>query len=465
MINPHLATKTRRQLFADCGVGLGKVALGSLLARQSFGSEQPLPAKVKRVIYLFMAGAPSQLELFDNKPKLVELEGKPIPPSVIKGQRYAFIQPDAAVLGPRFSFGRHGESGTELSEMLPHLAKVVDDIAVVKSVTTDQFNHSPAQIFLNTGSPIPGRPAIGAWLSYGIGSEANDLPAFVVLKSGGSLSGGAAMWSSGFLPSSHQGVPFRSQGDPILHVSNPDGFDNQAQRDSLDLIQTLNQQRLDVVGDPEIATRINAYEMAWRMQSAAPELMDFANESKETLAAYGLENDQKNEFARNCLLSRRMVERGVRFIQVYHAGWDHHSNVEGGVKKQTQATDQACAALIADLKQRGLLDETLVIWGGEFGRTPMVEASAALGRTNGRDHHPQAFTMWFAGGGIKPGISIGKTDELGFSIVEDPVHVHDVQATLLHLLGIDHERLTFTYQGRQFRLTDVHGHLIEKILA
>lgn len=468
MINLHLQRQTRRQFFQDCGVGLGKIALGSLLAHQVCAAESPslhFPAKVKRVIYLFMAGAPSQLELFDNKPKLAELEGKPLPPSVIKGQRYAFIQPDAAVLAPRFKFAKHGESGTELSEVLPHLAKVVDNIALIKSVTTDQFNHSPAQIMLNTGSPIPGRPAIGAWLSYGIGTEAEDLPAFVVLKSGGSLSGGAAMWSSGFLPSSHQGVVFRSQGDPILHVSNPAGFDNQAQRDSLDLLQSLNQQRFNVVGDPEIQSRIHAYEMAWRMQSAAPELMDFAAESKETLAAYGLDADKPGEFARNCLLARRLAERGVRFIQVYHAGWDHHSDVEGGVKSQAKETDQATAALLTDLQQRGLLEDTLVIWGGEFGRTPMVEASAALGRSQGRDHHPQAFTMWFAGGGIKPGISIGKTDELGFSIAEDPVHVHDIQATLLHLLGINHERLTFPYQGREFRLTDVHGNLINQILA
>ncbi|MEW4488482.1 DUF1501 domain-containing protein [Thalassoglobus sp. JC818] len=464
----HLQNQTRRQFFADCGIGLGKISLGSLLASQAYANTSAtvgLTPRVKRVIYLFMAGAPSQLELFDYKPKLKELEGKPIPPSVIKGQRYAFIQPDAAVLGPRFSFQKHGESGTELSEMLPHLGKVADEIAVVRSVHTDQFNHSPAQIFLNTGSPIPGRPSIGSWLSYGIGSEAEDLPGFVVLKSGGSLSGGASMWSSGFLPSNHQGVPFRGQGDPILHVSNPSGFDNLAQRETLDLIRDLNTKQLNVVGDPEIRTRIEAYELAWKMQSAAPELMDFSQETESTLELYGMDEKRPNEFARNCLLARRLAERGVRFIQVYHAGWDHHSNVEGGVKNQAQTTDQAAAALIVDLKQRGLLDETLVIWGGEFGRTPMVESSAALGRENGRDHHPQAFTMWFSGGGIRSGTTIGQTDELGFSIVEDPVHVHDVQATLLHLLGIDHEKLTFTYQGRPFRLTDVHGHVIDKLLS
>lgn len=468
MMYSLLKQQTRRQFFADCGVGVGKIALGSLLAQQASARESSdilTSPKAKRVIYLFMAGAPSQLELFDAKPKLVELEGKPIPPEVIKGQRYAFIQSNAAVLAPRFEFQKYGKSGIELSSVLPHLAKVVDEIALVKSVHTDQFNHSPAQIFLNTGSPIPGRPAMGAWLSYGIGNESQDLPAFVVLKSGGNLSGGASMWSSGFLPSSHQGVPFRSQGDPILHVSNPAGFDPQAQRDSLDLIQALNRNRMQQVGDPEIESRISAYEMAWRMQSAAPELMDFADEPQAIHELYGLDEKNSNEFAKNCLLARRLAERGVRFIQLYHSGWDHHSDVEGGIRGQTATTDQATAALLIDLKQRGLLEDTLVVWGGEFGRTPMVESSASLGRKNGRDHHPQAFSMWFAGGGIRPGITLGKTDDLGFSVVEDPVHVHDVQATILHLLGIDHKRLTFQYQGRPFRLTDVHGHLVNKLLS
>ena len=476
-----LRSETRRHFFRDCGIGVGKIALASLLAKHAAapavnaaetenagtaGAVRPtapkpthFPARAKRVIYLFMAGAPSQLELFDYKPKLKELEGKPIPPSVIKGQRYAFIQPDAAVLGPRFRFSKHGESGAELSEVLPHLAKVADDIAIVRSVHTDLFNHSPAQLFVNTGSGIPGRPSMGAWLSYGIGSEADDLPAFVVLKSGGSLSGGASMWSAGFLPSSHQGVPFRSQGDPILHVSNPKGYDMRAQRESLDLIRHMNQSRLDTVGDPEIATRINAYEMAYRMQTRAPELMDFSSEDPATLAMYGAKpGESKSAFANNCLLARRLAERGVRFIQVYHAGWDHHSNVEGGVRGQCGQTDQACAALLRDLKQRGLLKDTLVVWGGEFGRTPMVESSAALGRSKGRDHHPQAFTMWFAGGGIRPGISFGQTDDLGFHVAENPVHVHDVQATILNCLGIDHRRLTFKFRGLNFRLTGVEEH-------
>ncbi len=467
-----LQARTRRHFFQDCGLGLGKIALASLfageLAGKSFG-KRPLDfsAKAKRVIFLFMAGAPSQLELFDYKPRLVELEGKPIPPSIIRGQRYAFIQPDAAVLGPRFRFAKHGESGAELSEALPHLAKVVDELAIVKSVQTGFFNHAPAQLFVNTGSGIPGRPSMGSWLGYGIGSEANDLPGFVVLKSGGSLSGGAAMWSSGFLPSEHQGVPFRAQGDPILHVSNPPGIDSRAQRDSLDLIRNLNRERLGIVGDPEITARIDAYEMAYRMQSQAPELMDLSQESQATLDLYGTKpGDSKASFAKNCLLARRLAERGVRFIQIYHAGWDAHSDVEGNVRNQAKQTDQACAALIQDLKLRGMLEDTLVVWGGEFGRTPMVEASAALGRSKGRDHHPQAFTMWFAGGGIKSGISVGQTDELGFHVVKNPVHIHDVQATILHLLGIDHRRLTFRAHGLDFSLTGVEEHHpVQAVLA
>ncbi|MBK1834443.1 DUF1501 domain-containing protein [Roseibacillus ishigakijimensis] len=467
--------RTRRQFFDTCGIGLGKIALASLLSRSASASSLATPfapqathfaPKAKRVIYLFMAGAPSQLDLFDYKPKLHELAGKPIPPSVIAGQRYAFIQPDAAVLAPCFDFARHGQSGAEFSDRLPHLAKVADELAIIKSVHTDQFNHSPAQLFMNTGSILPGRPAMGSWLSYGIGSQSSDLPSFVVLKSGGSLSGGAAMWSSGFIPTSHAGVPFRSSGDPILHIATPQGLDAEAQRDSLDLINTLNRRRQPLVNDPEIQTRINAYEMAWRMQSAAPELMDFRQESQATLDLYGAEpgNGEKS-FANNCLLARRMIERGVRFVQLYESDWDHHSQVKAGVERKSAIIDQPCAALIADLKQRGLLEDTLVVWGGEFGRTPMVEASAALGRSQGRDHHPQAFTMWMAGGGVKPGLTYGATDELGFHIAENPVHVHDLQATILHLLGLDHEKLTYRFQGRDFRLTDVHGHIVKDILA
>ena len=473
----------RRYFLNECRLGLGKIAIaslcaGSLLApRTALGETRSnsmglpglphFPAKVKRVIYLFMAGAPSQLDLFDYKPKLAELEGKPLPPSVIEGQRYAFIQPNAAVLGPRFKFERQGNSGMEISEVLPHLAKIVDRISLLRSVSTDQFNHAPAQLTLNTGNGIPGRPSMGSWLSYGLGSEAEDLPAFVVLKSGDSLSGGAAMWSSGFLPSKHQGVPFRGQGDPILHTSNPKGYDQRSQRESLDLIGDLNRMQLDKLGDPEIQTRIEAYELAYRMQMRAPELMDFSTESQETLDLYGAKQGEAGKaFANNCLLARRLAERGVRFIQVYHAGWDHHSDVAGGLKGTCKTTDQASAALIEDLARRGMLEDTLVVWGGEFGRTPMVESSAALGRSLGRDHHPQAFSMWMCGGGIKQGHQFGRTDELGFHPIEDKVDVRDIQATMLHLLGIDNSRLGYEYQGLRFRLTGVEEHHpIKGILA
>jgi uncharacterized protein (DUF1501 family) len=473
------AAVARRHFFRECGIGVGKIALAGLLTDaltgKTFGSpgDGPNPLvprsphfapKAKRVIHLFMAGAPSQLDLFDPKPELTRLEGKPLPPSVIGGQRYAFIRPDAAVLGPRFKFARYGESGAQLSEMLPHLAKVVDDICFIKSVQTDQFNHAPAQIFFNTGFSQPGRPSLGSWVIYGLGSESQDLPAFVVMSTGSGISGGSANWSSGFLPTIYTGVRLRNQGDPILNVSSPPGVDARLQRDSIDLVGSLNRRRLEVVGDPEIATRIASYEMAFRLQTSAPELMDLKSENKATLEMYGADAD-KPSFARACLLARRMIERGVRFVNIYHEGWDAHTDVTGNLKTNCGATDQASAALIVDLKQRGLLDDTLVIWGGEFGRTPMVETNAALGRSLGRDHHPQAFTMWLAGGGIKSGQTYGSTDDLGFHIATDPVHVHDLQATILHLLGFDHEKLTFHQAGRDFRLTDVHGKLVKGILA
>jgi len=470
----------RRHFFNECGIGVGKMALAGLLSQQmgnaAFGAipsapENPLaprpphfPAKAKSVIYLFMAGAPSHLDLFDYKPKLALYEGKSIPPEVIGGQRYAFIRPDAAAMGPQFKFAKHGNCGAEISEALPHLAKVVDDICLINSIKTDQFNHAPAQIFLNTGFSQPGRPSMGSWVTYGLGCESSDLPAFVVMSTGSGISGGAANWSSGFLPTLYAGVRFRNQGDPILNVSSPEGIDDSLQRETLDLVGKLNRQKLDRTGDPEIATRIASYEMAYRLQTSAPDLMDLKGESKETLQLYGADPATPS-FARACLLARRMVERGVRFINIYHEGWDAHSDIIGNHKKNCEATDQASAALVADLKQRGLLDETLIVWGGEFGRTPMVESNPALGRAKGRDHHPQAYTMWMAGGGVKPGITYGKTDELGFNIIENPVHVHDVQATILHLLGLDHERLTFTYQGRQYRLTDIHGNVVKDLLA
>ena len=466
---------TRRHFLKDCGIGLGKVALASLLAEgtasQAAASVNPMltkpghfPGKAKAVIHLFMAGAPSHLDLFDPKPELTRMDGKPLPPSVTSGQRLAFIRADAAVMGPQFKFARHGQSGMEISEALPWLSKITDDICLIRSVHTDQFNHAPAQTFFQTGFAVPGRPSIGSWVSYGLGSAATDLPAFVVLSTGSGISGGSALWSSGFLPTSYNGVRFRNQGDPILNVSNPPGIRPGLQRDTIDLVGTMNRHRLAATGDPEITTRLANYELAFRLQSSAPELMDLRQESQATLDLYGCEPD-KPSFARACLLARRMIERGVRFVNLFHEGWDAHSDVVGNHRNLCQATDQASAALVTDLKQRGLLDETLVIWGGEFGRTPMVESNAALGRARGRDHHPKAYSMWLAGGGIKPGMVHGATDDLGYNIIQDPVHVHDLQATLMHCLGLDHERLTFRSQGRDFRLTDVHGAVIKAILA
>ena len=466
----YLERVTRRHFFRECGVGLGKIALASLLsplarAAGPLAPRQPhFPPKAKRVIHLFMAGAPSQLDLFDYKPELAKLEGKPLPPSVIGGQRYAFIRPDAAVLGPRFKFARHGQSGAEIAEVLPHLAGIVDDICIIKSVKTDQFNHAPAQIFFNTGFSQPGRPSLGSWVLYGLGAETQELPAFVVMSTGNGLSGGSALWSSGFLPTLYTGCRFRTQGDPILNVTSPAGVDARLQRDTLDLVGTLNRQRFAAEGDPEIATRLAAYEMAFKLQTSAPELTDLKSESRETLEMYGCDPD-KPSFARACLLARRMMERGVRFVNIYHEGWDAHSDVVGNHKGMCASTDRASAALVRDLKQRGLLDDTLVIWGGEFGRTPMVETNPALGRSLGRDHHPQAYTMWMAGGGVKAGMSYGATDDLGFHVVENPVHVHDVQATILHLLGFDHEKLTYHSAGRDFRLTDVHGKVVKALLG
>jgi uncharacterized protein (DUF1501 family) len=474
----HPLDITRRHFFTDCGIGVGKIALAGLLTgalrQPAAAAARPagplaarpphFPGRAKAVIQLFMAGAPSQLELFDHKPKLAAIEGKPIPPEVIGGQRYAFIRPDAAVLGPRFRFARHGQSGAELSETLPWLATVVDEIAIVKSCRTDQFNHAPAQIFMNCGFAQPGRPSMGSWVTYGLGSESDDLPAFVVMSTGGGISGGSANWASGFLPSVYTGTRFRNAGPPILNVDSPAGADGRLAADTLGLVSTLNRRRLAADGDPEIATRIAAYEMAHRLQTSAPELMNLAEESAETLALYGCSAGEAS-FARACLIARRLVERGVRFVTIYHEGWDAHSDVAGNVKNNCQATDRASAALVADLKRRGMLDETLVVWGGEFGRTPMVEASAVLGRSLGRDHHPNAFTMWLAGGGIRGGMTYGETDELGFHVAKDEVHVHDLQATILHCLGLDHERLTYRSQGRDFRLTDVHGHVVNGILG
>ena len=465
---------TRRWFFEQCGVGLGSIALGSLLgdllnptANAAAAPTSPLAPKqphfapkAKRVIYLFQAGAPSHLDLFDYKPQLEKFGGTLPPAELLKGYRAAFINPNSTLLAPKYKFAKHGQCGAELSELLPHLAEVVDDIAFVKSMQTDAFNHAPAQIFMNTGATQFGRPSMGAWTTYGLGSESQDLPGFVVFSTGQKgTSGGASNYGCGFLPTSYQGVLFRGQGDPVLYLSNPPGIDAEMQRDTLDTIKSLNERHLGVVGDPEIATRINSFELAYRMQSSAPELMEIAKESKETLEMYGAEPG-KPSYANACLLARRLVERGVRFVQIFHEAWDHHGGLTKGLKDQCGNTDKASAALIKDLKQRGLLDDTLVIWGGEFGRTPMVQ-----GGNDGRDHHPNAFTMWLAGGGVKPGLSLGASDEFGFNAVEDKVHVHDLHATILHLLGFDHTKLTYRFQGRDFRLTDVHGNVVTRLLA
>jgi hypothetical protein len=473
MQHNDLQLRTRRQFFQQSGFGIGSLALGSLFNERLFAqAAAPLThfaPKAKRIIFLFMAGAPSQLDLFDHKPSLTRHDGEPIPEEVIKGQRFAFIKGTPKLLGTPHTFARYGQSGTELSNLLPHLSKVVDDIAIVKSMHTTQFNHAPAQIFMNTGHQIPGRPSVGSWLTYGIGSESSSLPAFVVLLSGENQpDGGKSCWGSGFLPSVHQGVQFRSKGDPVLFLSNPNGVSDATRRRSLDLLAQLNRSHQADIGDPEIAARIAGYEMAYRMQSSVPELADLSGESPATHELYGTEPGRAT-FANNCLLARRMVERGVRFVQLFHRGWDTHgsSNNEDIVNKLgmlCRETDRASAALIQDLKQRGLLDSTLVIWGGEFGRTPMNEERGGS-KFLGRDHHPRAFTMWLAGGGIKPGVTVGATDDIGYNVSEDPISVHDLHATVLHLMGLDHTRLTYKFQGRDFRLTDVSGEIVKKILA
>jgi hypothetical protein len=463
----------RRWFLQQCGVGLGAAALAHLLGESGYAATpSPNPAdplapkvphfapKAKRVIYLFMAGAPSHLELFDNKPQLAKFDGTLPPPDLLKGYRAAFINPNSKLLGPKFKFARHGRSGAELSELLPHLATVVDELAIVRSMTTDAFNHAPGQILMSTGSTQFGRPSLGSWVTYGLGSETRDLPAYVVFSSGSKgPSGGNSNWGSGFLPTLYQGVQFRNSGDPVLYLSNPPGVDDELQRDSLEAVHRLNSIRLAATGDPEIATRINSFEMAGRMQASAPEVMDLGREPEHILELYGAEPG-KPSFANDCLLARRLIERGVRFVQIFHEAWDQHGNLVADLKKNCRNTDRASAALIKDLKQRGLLDDTLVIWGGEFGRTPMVQ-----GGSDGRDHHPNTFTMWLAGGGIKPGITFGESDDLGFRVATSPVHVHDLHATILHLLGFDHTRLTYRFQGRDFRLTDVAGKVIQDLLA
>jgi hypothetical protein len=479
-----LLEQTRRHFFGRCGVGLGSMALAALLgegrsqaaAPAAARLENPLaprpghfPARARSVIYLFMAGGPSQLEMFDFKPELQRYHDQPIPDSFIKGRRFAFMdrftKEHPKLLGTNRKFAQHGASGAWVSELLPHFAKVVDDVALIRTVATEVFNHAPAKLFANTGSQQFGRPSMGSWVTYGIGTEGHDLPGFVVLQSGPrGPRGGAVNWGSGFLPTSYQGVPLRSGGEPILDLTTPEGISVTRQRRAIAAIRALNQDRLEATGDPEIATRIAAYEMAYKMQTSAPELIDLSGETTETMKLYGAEPG-KPSFANNCLLARRLVERGVRFVQLYHTDWDHHGGpgqtLNRDLEDVCREIDQPCAALITDLKRRGLLDDTLVVWGGEFGRTPMGEVRENIGR----NHHIDTATMWMSGAGTRPGLNLGVTDEFGFAPVEDRVHIHDIQATILHLLGLEHTKLTFRFLGRDFRLTDVGGEVVTKLLA
>ncbi len=471
---------TRRQFFRRCGTGVGSLALASLLKEDLFAAPGPaadplapkpphFAPKAKNIIYLHMAGAPSQLDLLDYKPTLQRLNGQKISEEMIKKERFAFIKGVPKLLGSPHTFGRYGKSGAEISDALPYLAGIADEIAIVRSMRTDQFNHAPAQLFVHTGSARLGRPSMGAWLSYGLGAEGRNLPSFVVMVSGkNGPDGGASLWGSGFLPTVHQGVQLRSKGEPVLFLSNPQGMDASLRRDTFDEIEALNKIHLGEVGDPEIVTRIAQYEMAYRMQISVPDLVDTSKEPASIHKMYGTQPGQSG-FANNCLLARRLVERGVRFVQLYHWGWDSHGDVKEndirfGMVDRCREVDQSAAALVKDLKQKGLLDETLVVWGGEFGRTPMNEARNHDGFL-GRDHHPHAFSIWMAGGGVKPGITYGSTDELGYNVAENPVHVHDLQATILHLMGLDHKRLTYRFQGRDFRLTDVAGEVVPGLLA
>jgi hypothetical protein len=470
-----LRATTRRRFLRQCGTGMGALALGSLLDDKLFAADSSLPMlgkphfapKAKNIIYLFQSGGPSHLDLFDPKPELAKRDGQQVPEELVKNIRLAQIGKQAKLLASPYKFARHGKSGMWLSELLPHLSTIVDDVCFVQGFHSEAFNHDPATIFMNTGAQLAGRPAMGSWFSYGLGSANKDLPAFVVLMTGVGQPLTNASWGSGFLPTVHQGVTLRSQGDPVLFVSNPPGMGAQRRRQSLDALKDLNQARFDVLQDPEIQTRIASYEMAYRMQTSVPEVMDISKESPKTQESYGT-TPGRASFANNCLLARRLVERGVRFVQLYHRGWDHHGGPDGNLvfdlKKRCAETDQPAVALIKDLKERGLLDETLVLWGGEFGRTPMMQGALKPDQI-GRDHHPHGYTIWMAGGGIKPGTVYGGTDDFGFYAVDKKVHVHDLHATILHLFGLDHLKLTYRFQGRDFRLTDVHGEVVKPILA
>ncbi len=486
--------QSRRDFLTSSASGLGGIALTTMLAQQNllgranaaqaenpFGPKPPhFAPQAKACIFLFMAGAPSQIDLFDPKPKLNQLHGQPMPESMLKEVRFAFIEKESAVLmGSNAQFGRHGECGMQLSNYLPNIATCADDIALIRSMHTEAFNHHPGQLMMNSGVPTFGRPSMGSWINYGLGSESENLPGYVVLTAGKGTSGGASNWSSGFLPSSYEGVLFRNQGDPVLHLSNPEGLPHQCQRRGFRALKQLNQEHYKQTRDPEILSRIASYELAYRMQSATPELIDLSGEDEKTLEMYGVNRSdgavEKGRgfrpgvfatYSSNCLLARRLVERGVRFVNVYHASWDHHSGLDEQLPLNCQIADQPVAALLKDLKQRGMLDETLVVWAGEFGRTPLEENNGGPDEINtGRDHHPFAFSIFMAGGGIKGGQVIGRTDDIGWGIEEDPVSINDLHATILHLFGLDHLRLTHRIQGRDFRLTDVAGNVVTKLLS
>jgi len=491
---PNDPTRSRRAFLANTANGAGMLALATMLRDDGLlaadtaaepGANPLAPhvaqfaPKAKACIYIYLEGAPSQIDLFDPKPKLNELDGQALPESMTKNVRFAFLQKETArLMGSPRTFTKHGGCGMELSDLLPKLATCADVICLVRSMYTEAFNHHPGQLLLNTGSQMFGRPSIGSWLNYGLGSESKNLPGYVVLTAGRGTSGGTSNWSSGFLPTTYQGVLFRNQGEPVLNLNNPDGVTDELQRRSIEGLSELNRRRLEAVGDQEIATRIASYELAYRMQASAPELIDLSGESKGTHEAYGLGRDepgikasrgggkgQFEAFSRNCLLARRLVERGVRFVNIVHASWDHHSNLNNELTHNCLMADQPIAALLQDLKQRGLLDTTLVVWASEFGRTPLGENRQGYATVTGRDHHPFAFSLWCAGGGIKGGQVIGKTDEIGWGVVEQPIHIHDLQATLLALFGINHLKLTYRFQGRDFRLTDVAGKVVEKMIG
>jgi uncharacterized protein (DUF1501 family) len=471
---------SRRRFFRTTAGGLGTLALSHLLGQDGLlATESTFPLahfapRAKRCIYLFMEGGPSQMDLFDPKPELNELDGQPIPESIVKDIKFAFIQKESArLMGSPRTFRRYGECGMDMSDLLPHLSTCAEDIALVRSMHCEQFNHLPGQLMMLTGSAIQGWPTLGAWLNYGLGSESQNLPSYVVMTTlGRGLPGGANSWSSGFLPSQHAGTLFRNQGSPVLNLANPPGVSREVQSRILQAIRDLNAQRFDRIAQPEVASRIKAYELAFRMQQAAPELLDLSGETKATLEEYGVDRSEasgdksgfESSYARNCLLARRMVERGVRFVTLFLSTWDHHSNLDSGLKRYTRISDQPVTALLKDLKRRGLLDDTLVVWGGEFGRTPLGENRVNFKKITGRDHHPYSYSMWLAGGGVQPGQIIGKTDDIGWGVTKDPVHVHDLHATILHLFGLEHKRLTYRFQGRDFRITDTAGNVVNQLL-